>query len=289
MYFMSIEVDGHAYLHTSKDKTLSHKPPVHPMARFRAALAEAEPEDPNVLPVLKMEASEGLSKVMKKMKASEESSIPFRYNPLHDIESLWWLALFLSLAGTIVYAGADSPGITDSQDAAQQRLSEKLFCDPKIRINTFINERGLRPFLLTLHPRVAEIGAQLEEMRSDLTQAFSQAEKDMTKPVPFLLPSSTYEGVEELLKTIIKRLAVDDVQVTVDEKSRRRLRERIQKQQDVAAPAEAAQNSNSEDARPAKKRKTLPPAPLSYSSRGHAPSQLRRSQRITSRPNTTPK
>lgn len=240
MYFMSIEVDGHAYLHTSKDKTLSHKPPVHPMVRFRAALAEAKPEDPNVLPVLKMEASEGLSKVMKKMKASEESSIPFRYNPLHDIESLWWLALFLLLAGTIVDVSADSPGITDSQDAAQQRLSEKLFCDPKFRMSTFINDRGLRPYLSTLHPRVAEISAQLKEMRSDLTQAFRQAEKDMTKPIPFLLPSGIYEGIEELLKTIIKRLAVDDLQVTVNEKSPRRLRERIQKQKDDAAPAEAA-------------------------------------------------
>lgn len=289
MYFMSIEVDGHTYYHTSKDKTLSYKPPVHPMVRFQAVLAKAKPQDPDVLPVLKMEAEKKLSKAMKKVQDSEANSTPFRYNPLHDIESLWWLALFLLLAGTIVDVGADSPSITDSQDAAQQRLSEQLFCDRRFRMSTFINERGLRPYLSTLHPRVAEIGAQLEEMRSDFIQAFRQAEKDMTKPIPFLLPSSIYEGIEELLKTIVERLAVDDVQITVDEKARRRLRERIQKQNDDAALAEAAQNEHPEDAPPAKKRKTLPPVPLSYSSRGHAPSQLRRSQRIISRPNTTPK
>lgn len=282
MYFMSVEVHGHAYFYTTRDQDedVPDITSLDLMALFRASLAAANPE---TLDRLRRDAEEAETRA--------QSSVPFRYNPLHDMESLWWVALFLLLAGTLVDAGSTSADITNSQKVAQQRLSEQLFCDTTFRMNALISDETLRSHLFPLHPRVKEIGIQLEKMRSYLTQGFRQAEKNMTKSIPFALPPSLYQKSQSLFRKIIESLAADNVLVAVDEKSCRRLREEIRKQKEGdAAAAETAQNeSDTEDAPPAKRRKAVPPPPLSYSSRGHALSQLRRSHRIGSRPNTTPK
>lgn len=91
----------------------------------------------------------------------------------------------------------------------------------------------------------------------------------MTKPIPFALPPSLYQTIVNLLKDIADSLAADNVLVAADEKSCRRLREQVRKQKHdaVAAETKAPQNeSDPEGAPPAKKRKTLPPLPLLYSS-----------------------
>lgn len=117
MYFMSVEVYGHDYPYAhndeDEDEDVSDTTPLDLMALFRASLTAANPE-----------ASEKLRRDMKELEASEKNSIPFRYNSLHDIESLWWVALFVLLSGTLVDAGPKSPDITNGQKAAQQRLSE---------------------------------------------------------------------------------------------------------------------------------------------------------------------
>lgn len=282
MYFMSVEVHGHAYFYTARDQD-EDVPDITSLdlvALFRASHAAANPE-----------ASERLRRDMKAAETRAQSFVPFRYNPLHDMESLWWVALFLLLAGTLVDAGPNSADTTNDQKVAQQRLSEQLFCDKAFRINAFITDETLQSHLFSLHPRIAEIGIQLEKMRSHLTQGFRQAEKNITKPIPFALPPSLYQKIQNLFRKIIDSLAADNVLVAVDEKSCRRLREEIRKQKEGdAAAAETAQTeSDTEDAPPAKRRKAVPPPPLSYSSRGHALSQLRRSHRIASRPNTAPK
>lgn len=281
MYFMSVEVHGHEYHYAEDDgQRVPDVTLLNPMALFRASLTAANPG-----------ATERLRIRVEELETSEKNSVPFRYNPLHDMESLWWVALFLLLTGTLVDAGPDSADITNGHKVAQQRLSEQLFCDTTFRVNTFSSKRGLRSHLIPLHPRVKEIGAQLEEIRFYLILAFRQAEKNMTKPIPFALPPSLYQTIQNLLIDIIESLASDNVLVAVDEKSCRRLREEIRKQKEGdAAAAETARNeSDTEDAPPAKRRKAVPPPPLSYSSRGHALSQLRRSHRIASRPNTASK
>lgn len=124
MYFTSTEVDTHEYLYLNQTMFMpKEKTSGDLLARFRTEEAPEKPEEipkaaPNSSAVTT--GSEKLCEVIDILKSTKANLVPFRYNPLHDIESLWWLALFLLLAGTLVDAGSELPEILVSHRIAQQ-------------------------------------------------------------------------------------------------------------------------------------------------------------------------
>ena len=139
------------------------------------------------------------------------NGVPFLYNPLHDMESLWWLALFLVLA-----ALPAALKITTAQKDAQNQLVADLFCNPKLRLQTFAMSPGLGPHLVSLHPRVANIVWVLETMRLYLTSAFTELERGLKKPVPFSAAPKLYPMFKSEFHTITSTLRKGNVHVAVN-------------------------------------------------------------------------
>ena len=167
--------------------------------------------------------------------------VPFLYNPLHDMESLWWLANFLAFTGRLKVRGSKVPAITDAERKAQDRLAYNLFCSPKLRLSTFFAlSEGLTPYLVPLHYQVAEIGEELELMREHLLSAFRAAEKGLKKPVPFSAALQLYPQFASSFREIIGNLADDDIYVSAET---RELKDALQKKNrgTRSANVEAAQ------------------------------------------------
>ncbi len=95
----------------------------------------------------------------------------FRHNPLHDLESMFWIvAYFLFKTGG---KGAEAEAI-----ARQQNTTRELFYDDLQRCfciqdnTTFIRNLG------ALHPSIQPAGLSLDAWRSELGSTFYSAEKD---------------------------------------------------------------------------------------------------------------
>ncbi|GJE97377.1 hypothetical protein PsYK624_135930 [Phanerochaete sordida] len=122
-----------------------------------------------------------LMATMSAMATDEEPEAAFQPNPLHDLESLLWVALFLVFETVL---GVDrAPDVTDKQwdgyERAQHLLAAALF--------GFRDFDGTRSLIITssaafgymlkdLHPRVAEICRQLDVALVALGNAYLIAE-----------------------------------------------------------------------------------------------------------------
>ena len=75
--------------------------------------------------------------LFQKNRRTGNSRPPFRYIPLHDLESLWWVAVYLLLARRVVAVGGKPPvPLThDSEDAQKEYFSE-VFVIKDQRMNT---------------------------------------------------------------------------------------------------------------------------------------------------------
>ena len=76
-----------------------------------------------------------------------KNSVPFRYSPLHDFESVVWLSFYLLLAVELKNIG----DLTPYQMTAQHILTYRLFCDLAFRKNV-IWSGVLTNNLTEIHP-----------------------------------------------------------------------------------------------------------------------------------------
>lgn len=102
----------------------------------------------------------------------------FKHNPLHDLESVFWLAVFLVLC-TILQRPVDTPE-DDWKEyiAAHDTLSALLFHDKATRLRVVTQDWAFEEQLIGLHPRILAICEELDRVRSVLTEAYSRAESD---------------------------------------------------------------------------------------------------------------
>ena len=123
----------------------------------------------------------------------------FRYNPLHDLESLWWISVFFILARAIVPDEAEpaqSPEEVSEQLRRQREAAERLLCkkferyDAMVRTGPFLSE------LWNLHPAVRRLWPALEEARVALIAAYQEVEQDMATR-EFDPPVGVYNCVQE--------------------------------------------------------------------------------------------
>ena len=102
---------------------------------------------------------------------------PFHYNPLHDLESLWWIAAFFLFKRDVVLDEEEACQPAElARRQAQARDAENLF---KISRSTLLSKYAVFPAILSsLHPSVQPIGRRLEELRKDLMETYRSAEED---------------------------------------------------------------------------------------------------------------
>ncbi|EKM53991.1 uncharacterized protein PHACADRAFT_196429 [Phanerochaete carnosa HHB-10118-sp] len=108
----------------------------------------------------------------------QQPKIIFKHNPLHDLESLFWLAVYLVLCTVLERPPDTLEGDWQKYTDAHDKLAAELFHDIVARITVVTTDWGFAPRLNGLHPRVRAICQELEVVRSALTQAYKLAERD---------------------------------------------------------------------------------------------------------------
>lgn len=111
--------------------------------------------------------------------------IQLRYNPLHDLESLWWIAVYFVLQREIQSPTPDP--LADEDGASWDREQQRKWADGVFYSNDFrcpimlTPESGyfhtnVRP---VVHPAVRPIVDILEDLRQDLLRRYTEVEKDL--------------------------------------------------------------------------------------------------------------
>lgn len=268
IYFMSVEVEHHAYLYSEKKEVerpvrMNLKAELRNLKNFLAAppptpavgatkTSDQPPQPPGIV-----------DSPSEQPRKESTADTPFRYNPLHDLESLHWLALYLLFGGRLVDAGDGAMKVTANHIQAQYQLSKALFCDLAFRMSV-MRPGVLRSHLAGVHPRVAEIAILLDGARSHLTQAFVKSEENLEKPIPFSVAEYTYAGMLEKIGKINQLLATQDVLVAVDDASSQLLKAALAQNSALEMPQDG------EDAQATKKRKTDDSDPFAISSSSSA-------------------
>lgn len=105
----------------------------------------------------------------------------FRYNPLHDLESLWWVAVYFLYRREIVQpTGVASSRQSESASwnpEAQRAYADKIFCDQLARYIA-ITDADFGRNIEVLHPSIRPLASLLENVRVQLVAFYRKAEAD---------------------------------------------------------------------------------------------------------------
>ena len=184
-------------------------------------------------------------------------TIIFKYNPLHDLESVAWLSLFALLVPEFENnPREDGQKYTEEQFAefmqAQHDLAWNAFCDPKFRMNILTVPGNLAAHAYGLHPTVVAVLKELNSTFSDLTDAFRAAELDVASGDDNILPTSFAEVCTQMVMrttNIVKilRKPGQDLTLVEDVTKRRRKHARPVKQEPKAAGPQKRKADDDQD------------------------------------------
>ena len=128
---------------------------------------------------------------------ASESRAPFRYNPLHDIESLWWVLVYL-----LLNRSADIPGYDLLRRRTQLEFYNRAFTGylpPRQIMFQLLGE--FADGIKTLHARLVPIAKALEWARKSLNIRYEEIEAgDLT-----LIDNKVADGVASQPETLFKR------------------------------------------------------------------------------------
>lgn len=125
-----------------------------------------------------------------------EPTVTFRYNALHDLESLWWIAVYFVFNREVYHDGVacstSEPGF--SLDA-QRRCAIQLFHDRDARWTTMHSGISFGTRIQSLHPTARAIARLLEDLRARLVQAYRKAEADISSLDPAACADEACEDI----------------------------------------------------------------------------------------------
>lgn len=105
---------------------------------------------------------------------------PFRYNPLHDLESLWWIAVYFIVVRVTVHSGNPEP--PEPISGSHRVYATNLFSDRDIRLWTMINDGRFLQDTEDLPKITAELILALENLREVLSETYRTLEYDFSSP-----------------------------------------------------------------------------------------------------------
>ena len=123
---------------------------------------------------------------------------PLRRNCLHDLESLWWLALYFLTNWTI---SADPRYNT----AEQLHLSEKLFNDTDERLMLLRRPQGFTDIVSVLPLELRDLARHLQMALHALVEAYWTLEEDI-RTNRLRVPGRIYEVLHDTLTEMSRSL-----------------------------------------------------------------------------------
>lgn len=145
--------------------------------------------------------------------------VPFRYNPLHDYESLFWLCLFLLLGASLKEDCRYKANGLSRFTTTQKDLFVRIFSAPFIEKSEIMLESKMFSKLNeNLHPTVSLVMTELQGMRTGLVDAFTNAERNMDTqhPIPITVGRRTGRLMVTRVMSIIHHLREDDLEFAVE-------------------------------------------------------------------------
>ncbi|KAJ3555180.1 hypothetical protein NM688_g2718 [Phlebia brevispora] len=116
----------------------------------------------------------------------------FLYNPLHDLESLWWIAVYVAIKKEIERKDdEDSRRLWDTHRQAQREAAREFFYQRDRRHAALTYSQYFLKRIKRLHPTVAEIGLLLDDIRRALQTAYTKAERSIGA-ITFDMDAETY-------------------------------------------------------------------------------------------------
>lgn len=114
-------------------------------------------------------------RVIEILSASEGSMPKFRQNPLHDLESLWWVAVYFIVNREVV-PNPDEDDTDYQRRDSQRRFADTLFSGKAQRRRVIASDGYFMSFINRMHPRVDRVFKFLEEARFELHHFYSALE-----------------------------------------------------------------------------------------------------------------
>lgn len=139
----------------------------------------------------------------------------FRYNPLHDLESVFWLATYFIFTTTGYHQD-------EEQIRQQEYIKDRLLYDDFQHSCVMRLDDAFLYDISYLHPDLRELALSLEGLRSKLTARFRLAEKDCGS-ITSSVAAGLHENFTDILHTMASQVAIPALQqkrIREDEVSR---------------------------------------------------------------------
>lgn len=112
-----------------------------------------------------------------------KTNAKFRYNPIHDLESIWWVATYFDFNKTVVQVGKTTVRRNKKQQqrasyTAQYKYAKGLFSNQMDRSDALSLPSGFQEHIQYLHESVQPVARILEHLRQLLVVCYEEAEKD---------------------------------------------------------------------------------------------------------------
>ncbi|KAF7799154.1 hypothetical protein EIP86_010385 [Pleurotus ostreatoroseus] len=198
-FFKSVEVDQHVFAHKPRPpkpaqprmsiqehRDLARNVLSKDLLQYQAK--RVRPHTPSEPPEEEKYPSAGQS-ALPPPADPEPPVIPFRYNPLHDLESLWWVAVYFLLKREM---RASAPDTLDHEDTAiRDREEQRKYADE-------------------LHP----VARALEDLRQDLVARYTEVEKDPAS-IDFTCAGGLHERFVAAFQVIAENPDLKDITVSI--------------------------------------------------------------------------
>ncbi len=136
----------------------------------------------------------------------------FTANPLHDLESLWWLAVYLTLPRRVV---RDRLLVNEETQAKNEQWAIELFTEPASRAATMLGTSHFSDGIQTFHPVMKFMATHLETARTQLVDAYHRAElKCRSTGIDAAATMSAHTHFEKAFEAIRKDLMAVDFQLS---------------------------------------------------------------------------
>lgn len=238
---MSTEVDSQSYLYVSPEIEIYPTPDKEGLRNRLRTRLQAQAGRPVLVPQTKDAPA-----------PPSHRRAPFRNNPLHDLESVFWLCLYVLLAGALSDAKSGK-AISLTYTDAHWALAYDLFERPEFRQYVMSSHSVLEDRAADLHPTVQGAILELLDMRNDLVDCYREAERNLTSHIPFSVADHLYHKIGAVFSQIVSIFEKNPMEVTFDHKAIQKLRAALE-----AAGKKAAKDAEDGDTKPPspKKRRT---------------------------------
>ncbi|KAF7799164.1 hypothetical protein EIP86_010395 [Pleurotus ostreatoroseus] len=135
--------------------------------------------------------------------------VPVRYNPLHDLESLLWVAIYFLLKREI----CDPPEQSETDETQvwdrerQRKYADEAFTDDDTRFNIMVTTNLHTDAVDVIHPAMYPVLVELCSLRQALAERYTEVEED-----PRSIPYDCAKGLHTVFMTGFFQIS-DDPQV----------------------------------------------------------------------------